>query len=138
MLIDSGYERITFQILIEKQQEYCGQFQIEKPLHDIGAAQPGDDDQISDQDRRLLEKNGAPPVVKPDFILHFPGRSAIVVETMGFKYDWYRDRKRSTKTEMLRALKTNDYCEHDFHRPTGTQELRNDLFREHLNSILLS
>ncbi len=136
MLVDSGYERRTLRLIAEKGAK--AEFTIEKPLHDLGVANPGDDRTISPDDEVVLAAEGAPPVIKPDFILRRNGRQPIIVETMGFKFDWYRDRKRNLVPQMLTTVGTQLVAEHDFHRPQGvSQDERDATFGEALDENLI-
>jgi hypothetical protein len=111
MLLDSDLERQTLAILVAFQrrmaQLHAAAVTIEKPMEAIASAQ-GED--------------GAPlPPLIPDFVVtgcdRDGGQRRVIVETMGYADDGYRNRKRVLHPQMARAAGAMAVLEHDFHVP---------------------
>jgi hypothetical protein len=83
--VDSHFERITLRLLLDLQERLFAEgvsFTIEKPLHDI------------------QQEAGR---CRPDFLLSLQSGARVVVETMGFETEEYRQRKQRTH-ESMQAL----------------------------------
>ncbi|MBM7043604.1 hypothetical protein [Rhizobium lusitanum] len=143
MLVDSNYERETFKYLSTIQAEYSGRldFEIEKPLSDVGKRFEQAEDAIPERDNQEIEARGAPPILIPDFILRFgkgdQHAGDFFVETMGFRSSIYRAVKRRVVPEMAQALGGLEWVEHDFHFPRDkTPQQRHENFRTDVRSKL--
>ena len=124
MMIDSDLERQTLAILVAFQRRMARRHQasvtIEKPMELIA---PGE------------AEDGTPlPPLIPDFVVtarYRDGRERrVVVETMGYADDGYRNRKRILHPQMGRAAGAMTVLEHDFHLPQRwEQEWRDNRFK---------
>ena len=127
MLVDSDLERQTLSILLAFQRRMGRGRQaavtIEKPMESIGSAEAED---------------GTPrPPLIPDFVVVTRYRDGcerrVVVETMGYADEGYRDRKRVLHPQMGRAAGAMAVLEHDFHFPGHwRQEWRDNRFKRSL------
>ncbi|MDP9630305.1 UNVERIFIED_ORG: hypothetical protein J2W85_002379 [Ensifer adhaerens] len=142
MLVDSNYERGTLKIIRKLQKEFQGiiDFSVRKPLTDVGVRQIADD--ISDDDARgEIDRDGAPRILIPDFILEFPQfarkRGDIIVETLGFSWTSYRDDKKVTIPAMQAALGGIAAVAHDFCFPEELdKEQRHARFEARLKAMV--
>jgi hypothetical protein len=122
-MVDSDFERSTLDRLIGVQSWFTtkhGIFLIiEKPLADIGT-------EISPQDPKTPSR---PPCI-PDFIVRArspTGETAtVIVETMGFDDEAYRDRKHRLHTVMSDSLGGAPVIVHDFHFPRAMEQSERD------------
>ena len=124
MMLDSDLERQTLAILVAFQRRMARRHQasvtIEKPMESIA---PGE------------AEDGTPlPPLIPDFVVtarYRDGRERrVVVETMGYADDGYRNRKRILHPQMGRAAGAMTVLEHDFHLPQRwEQEWRDNRFK---------
>ncbi|MFS8147630.1 hypothetical protein [Rhizobium sp. BR 249] len=137
MLVDSNYERETFDYLRDLQSEYAGRvdFKIEKPLSDIGQRFQESTATDAEVDNQEIDAHGAPPILIPDFVVRFKERvrsdNDFFVETMGFSSQYYRAIKRRIIPEMRRALGGILHVEHDFYFPSDlTLDERHEIFRK--------
>lgn len=111
MMIDSDLERQTLAILVAFQRRMLRRHQaavtIEKPMESIG---PGQADDGTPQ----------PPLI-PDFLVKVRYRNGrerrVVIETMGYADEGYRNRKRVLHPQMEHAAGALTVLEHDFHLP---------------------
>ena len=81
-----------------------------------------------------------PPII-PDFIVTARERGGqerrVVIETMGYSDQGYRERKARLHPEMQRAADAGAVINHDFHEPGHwQQEWRDNRFRRELWRIL--
>ena len=120
MLLDSDLERQTLAILIAFQRRMAQRHQtvvtIAKPMESLGPAQ---------------REDGTPlPALIPDFVVtaRYPdgGERRVVVETMGYADDGYRNRKLVLHPQMGRAAGAIAVVEHDFHVPAHWQQAWRD------------
>ena len=127
MLVGSDLERQTLSILLAFQRRMGRGRQaavtIEKPMESIGSAEAED---------------GTPrPPLIPDFVMvtrYRGGRERrVLVETMGYADESYRDRKRALHPQMGRATRAMAVLEHDVHFPGHwRQEWRDNRFKRSL------
>jgi hypothetical protein len=111
MLVDSDYERQTLDILLQFQRQMARRHQvaviIEKPMESIG---PATDD----------TGTALPPLI-PDFVVTARYRDCserrVLVETMGYADEGYRQRKLRLHPEMKHSADAGAVIEHDFHLP---------------------
>lgn len=111
MLVDSDYERQTLDILLQFQGQMARRYRaaviIEKPMESLGPAADGDGTPL-------------PPLI-PDFIVtarYADGSERrVLVETMGYADEGYRQRKLRLHPEMQRAAGAAAVLEHDFQLP---------------------
>jgi uncharacterized protein YjiS (DUF1127 family) len=132
ILLDSDHERETLNELIGIQRwldARCGvATTIEKPLFDVGP------DLACDGQPR-------PPCV-PDFILRVQGESpehpAVIVETVGYADDAYRQRKLRMHEIMAQAFNGAPVVSHDFVHPEDmTQEERGQAAKRAIIRLVL-
>ena len=124
MLVDSDLERRTLEQILSVRAwlrvRKAIRLSIEKPLFDLAAMPgPGEDP--------------APPCI-PDFMVRAEGigplgRSLVIVETMGFEDEAYRERKHRGHAAMQAVCGGAPLVEHDFHMPADRpQEWRDQRF----------
>ena len=141
MLVDSNMERRTLSLLRSVQAWLGGNrrdvaMSIEKPMYDVGGEdRPG--------------ASPRPPLI-PDFVVRARSAEAgaagssgsagagagadavgrtVIVETMGFADETYRDRKERIHPAMSAALGGVRVIRHEFHEPTDhPQKLRDERF----------
>ena len=120
MLVDSDCERQTLTILLQFQRQMARQHQaavtIEKPMESIGL----ETDALG---------TAAPPLI-PDFVVtaryRDGGERRVVVETMGYADEGYRERKLRLHPEMQRAAGADALLGHDFQLPGHWRQDRRD------------
>jgi hypothetical protein len=131
MLVDSDAERQTLSMLKNFQYALLKKsgavVTIEKPMDSLAPDQGAD---------------GTPlrPII-PDFIVTARERDGqerrVVIETMGYSDQGYRERKARLHPEMQRAADAVAVITHDFHEPgPWQQEWRDNRFRRNLWRIL--
>jgi hypothetical protein len=126
MLVDSNLERHTLDQLMRLRKWLCDKqgirLNIEKPLFDIAGADDPEDPAIPPRE----------PCI-PDFILRAKpapagGSATVLVETMGYADDVYRERK-VVMHELMTQVAGGPVVLHDFHFPGGqVQEGRDRRF----------
>jgi hypothetical protein len=124
MLVDSDLERRTLSVLLAFQRVMAQRHQaaviIDKPMESIATTET---------------EHGTPrPPLIPDFVVTTRYRDGterrVVVETMGYADEGYRDRKRILHRQMARAVGATALLEHDFHFPERwRQEWRDTRFK---------
>ncbi len=131
MLVDSDAERQTLNMLKKFQYALLKKtgavVTIEKPMDSIAPEQGP-------------EGVPLPPII-PDFIVTARERGGqerrVVIETMGYSDQGYRERKARLHPEMQRAADAGAVINHDFHEPGHwQQEWRDNRFRRELWRIL--
>jgi hypothetical protein len=131
MLVDSDCERQTLALLLQFQRQTARRHQaaviIEKPMESMASE---------------TDDSGAPcPPLIPDFIVtarHRDGTERrVIVETMGYADEGYRERKLRLHPEMQRAAGASAVIEHDFQLPGHwPQDWRDNRLRRALWQML--
>lgn len=148
LLVDSNYERRTLARLITLQRWLLKTRNIlatiEKPLFDIGIADPDDEDpgaaeHLPDHGGGNGERGARPPVI-PDFVVRAKsasgGLATVIVETMGYDDERYRERKERIHPLMRAALNAAPIVLHQCHyRGSDPDEVDREMGRQVLRSI---
>jgi hypothetical protein len=128
--VDSQYERETMDVLIKCRdwlsRKYGVSYIIEKPLFDMG----NDDD-------------AAREICKPDFVLRTIGQNAktstVVIETMGFDSEQYRERKfrmREQFEHIDRSGEVVPVIEHDMRENGSKNAIHRKLCQSIRNAVV--
>ncbi|MEA2731227.1 MAG: hypothetical protein QOF70_5702 [Acetobacteraceae bacterium] len=125
MLVDSDLERRTLAVLVQLQtwlrERKALRVTIKKPVFDLPEIAGG----------LLLEDGQSSGPCIPDFVVQATdvmegGSEKLIVETMGYADEVYRDRKDRTHTLMSEALGGAPVVQHDFHFPLDQIQVARD------------
>jgi hypothetical protein len=125
MLVDSDLERRTLAVLVQLQtwlrERKALRVTIKKPVFDLPEIAGG----------LLLEDGQSSGPCIPDFVVQATdvmegGSEKLIVETMGYADEVYRDRKARTHTLMSEALGGAPVVQHDFHFPLDQIQVARD------------